>query len=148
MISRKTLFRCLAGLTLGCALHGGAALAAADPAKVLHLAFEAADDGFDLIKTNSLYSNWLAEGVFESLLAYDYLARPAKGGWRWVPACCARQTPPSAAVDGHPRHDGRSAGAACSPWDLVSRHSPRHQGRAVHERRPSMRRVTVDTSTG
>ena len=53
-------------------------LAAADPEKVLHLAFEAADDGFDLIKTNSVYSNWLAEGVFESLLAYDYLARPAK----------------------------------------------------------------------
>ena len=77
MIPRKTLLRWLAGLTLGCALHG-AALAAADPAKVLHLAFEAADDGFDLIKTNSLYSNWLAEGVFESLLAYDYLARPAK----------------------------------------------------------------------
>ena len=67
----------LAGLTMGCVLHSPV-LAAADPAKVLHLAFEAADDGFDLTKTNNLYSNWLAEGVFESLLAYDYLARPAK----------------------------------------------------------------------
>jgi ABC-type transport system substrate-binding protein len=68
---------CLVLLALGIGLQA-TALAAADPAKVLHLSFEAADDGFDISKTNSLYSSWLAEGVFESLLAYDYLARPAK----------------------------------------------------------------------
>lgn len=50
----------------------------ADPNKVLHLAFEAPEDGFDLARTNSLYTNWIAEGVFESLLTYDYLARPSR----------------------------------------------------------------------
>ena len=64
---------------LGCYLvFHSPAMAKADPAKVLHLSFEAADDGFDLIRSNSLYSSWLVEGVFESLLKYDYLARPAK----------------------------------------------------------------------
>ncbi|MFC6519586.1 ABC transporter substrate-binding protein [Undibacterium arcticum] len=67
----------MAGVVCGLILHG-AAIAKADSNKILHLSFEAADDGFDLTRTNSLYTNWLAEGVFESLLAYDYLARPAK----------------------------------------------------------------------
>ena len=49
-----------------------------DPAKVLRQSFEAADDGFDLQQTNSLYSSWVAEAIFDSLLTYDYLARPAK----------------------------------------------------------------------
>lgn len=68
---------CLAVLA-ACLSLPHASMAAADPAKVLHLSLEAADDGFDLSKTNNLYSNWIAEGVFESLLQYDYLARPAK----------------------------------------------------------------------
>ena len=52
---------------------------AADPTKVLHLAFEAPDDGFDMVKTNnSLYSTWVGEAIFETLMTYDYLARPAK----------------------------------------------------------------------
>jgi ABC-type transport system substrate-binding protein len=55
-----------------------AAIAKADPAKVLRVSFEAPDDGFDLVRTNSLYTHWLAENVFEGLVAYDYLARPAK----------------------------------------------------------------------
>jgi len=51
----------------------------ADPSKVLHIAFEAADDGFDMVRTNnSLYSSWVGEAVFETLLTYDYLARPVK----------------------------------------------------------------------
>lgn len=54
------------------------AQAKADPNKVLNLAFEAADDGFDTAKTNSVYTNWLVDGIFESLLTYDYLARPPK----------------------------------------------------------------------
>jgi ABC-type transport system substrate-binding protein len=52
--------------------------AKADPDKVLRIAFEAADDGFDTVRTNSLYTTWLAMNVFENLLRYDYLARPAK----------------------------------------------------------------------
>jgi len=66
------------------AVLGGAAVAVqapasaqADPNKVLRVAFEASDDGFNLTRVNSLYSNTLAEGVLEPLLGYDYLARPA-----------------------------------------------------------------------
>lgn len=54
------------------------AIAAADPNKVLHLSFEAADDGFDSMRTNSTYSNWVSDAIFEGLVTYDYLARPAK----------------------------------------------------------------------
>ncbi|MBI3523173.1 MAG: ABC transporter substrate-binding protein [Betaproteobacteria bacterium] len=52
--------------------------AAADPNKVLHVAFEAPDDGFDPARTVNLYSGWVNEAIFERLLTYDYLARPAK----------------------------------------------------------------------
>ncbi|TFW07902.1 heme-binding protein [Oxalobacteraceae bacterium OM1] len=67
-----------AALLCGLALHG-AASAKADPQKVLRVAFDAADDGFDLVKTNnSLYSTWVGQGIYEPLLQYDYLARPVK----------------------------------------------------------------------
>lgn len=52
--------------------------AKADPDKVLRIAFEAADDGFDTVRTNSLYTTWVAMNIFENLLRYDFLARPAK----------------------------------------------------------------------
>ena len=51
---------------------------AADPNKIIHVAFEAADDGFDLAHTFNLYSSWVSEAIAETLLGYDYLARPAK----------------------------------------------------------------------
>ncbi|SFD17156.1 ABC-type transport system, substrate-binding protein [Collimonas sp. OK412] len=50
----------------------------ADPSKVVRVALEAPDDGFDLVRTYNAYSNWIAEAIFERLLTYDYLARPAK----------------------------------------------------------------------
>jgi len=50
----------------------------ADPSKVIRTAFEAADDGFDMARTQNFYSGWVSEVVFETLLTYDYLARPAK----------------------------------------------------------------------
>ncbi|AMO99118.1 bacterial extracellular solute-binding s, 5 Middle family protein [Collimonas arenae] len=50
----------------------------ADPSKVIRTAFEAADDGFDMVKTQNFYSGWVSEVIFETLLTYDYLARPAK----------------------------------------------------------------------
>ena len=50
----------------------------ADPSKVVRVALEAPDDGFDLVRTYNAYSNWVAEAIFERLLTYDYLARPAK----------------------------------------------------------------------
>ena len=50
----------------------------ADPAKVIHTVFEASDDGFDMVRTQNYYSGWVADAIFETLLTYDYLARPAK----------------------------------------------------------------------
>ena len=54
------------------------ALAAADLAKVLRIAFPTAETGFDPVSVSDLYSNTINEAVFERLLTYDYLARPAK----------------------------------------------------------------------
>jgi ABC-type transport system substrate-binding protein len=51
---------------------------AADPNKVLHIAFEIEETGFDPAKVSDLYSNDIILEVMESLLTYDYLARPAK----------------------------------------------------------------------
>lgn len=61
-------------------LAAGVAHAAspADPSKVMRMAFEGADDGFDMVRTSNFYSHWAAGAIFESLLTYDYLARPAK----------------------------------------------------------------------
>ncbi len=50
----------------------------ADPNKVLRIAFPASDNGFDLAKTPNQYSNWIGEAIFQTLLSYDYLARPSK----------------------------------------------------------------------
>ncbi|MEA5098403.1 MAG: ABC transporter substrate-binding protein, partial [Burkholderiaceae bacterium] len=36
------------------------------------------DDGFDMVRTQNYYSGWVADAIFETLLTYDYLARPAK----------------------------------------------------------------------
>ncbi len=51
---------------------------AADPAKVLHIAFPVAETGFDPVRVSDLYSNTVNEAIFDRLLTYDYLARPAK----------------------------------------------------------------------
>lgn len=50
----------------------------ADPSKVIKMSFEAADDGFDMIRTANFYSGSVSEVIYETLLTYDYLARPAK----------------------------------------------------------------------
>lgn len=50
----------------------------ADPSKVVRMAFEAPDDGFDLVRTPNLYSHWVGQAIYEPLLTYDYLASPAK----------------------------------------------------------------------
>ena len=50
----------------------------ADPAKVVRVAFEAADDGFDPVRTANAFSNWVVNGIIEPLMTYDYMARPAK----------------------------------------------------------------------
>ncbi len=68
------LFGCIAGAAFSVQAGNNPA----DPSKVVHVALEAPDDGFDLVRTYNAYSNWVAEAIFERLLTYDYLARPAK----------------------------------------------------------------------
>ena len=51
---------------------------AADPNKVLRYAFPTAETGFDPAHINDLYSSTIIEAIFDRLLTYDYLARPAK----------------------------------------------------------------------
>jgi ABC-type transport system substrate-binding protein len=51
---------------------------AADPTKILRIAFPTAETGFDPVRVSDLYSNTVNEAIFERLLTYDYLARPAK----------------------------------------------------------------------
>ena len=46
--------------------------------KVLHVAFEAPDGGFDMVKTYNYYSGNVGENIFEPLSSYDYMARPLK----------------------------------------------------------------------
>jgi ABC-type transport system substrate-binding protein len=50
----------------------------ADPAKVLRIPFEAPDSGFDGVLTVNYYSGKVNEAIFERLLTYDYMQRPAK----------------------------------------------------------------------
>ena len=51
---------------------------AADPSKILRITFQAAETGFDPVKVSDYYSGTVIEAVFDPLLTYDYLARPAK----------------------------------------------------------------------
>jgi len=60
------------------ALAWGVAAPAADPAKVYRIAFPVAETGFDPARVSDLYSATVIESIFETLLSYDYLARPAK----------------------------------------------------------------------
>jgi ABC-type transport system substrate-binding protein len=50
----------------------------ADPAKVLRVSFPTAETGFDPVHVSDIYSNTINEAIFDRLLTYDYLARPAK----------------------------------------------------------------------
>ena len=51
---------------------------AADPPKILRITFQAAETGFDPVKVSDYYSGTVIEAIFDPLLTYDYLARPAK----------------------------------------------------------------------
>ena len=52
--------------------------AAQDGGKILHVTFQAGETGFDPVRTHDYYSGHILEAVFDTLLTYDYLARPAK----------------------------------------------------------------------
>ena len=51
---------------------------AADPSKVIRHVFPAAESGFDPAGVQDLYSATIEQMLFETLLTYDYLARPSK----------------------------------------------------------------------
>ena len=53
-------------------------LSAANPNKVVRHVFPAAETGFDPAGAQDLYSGTIEQAIFETLLSYDYLARPSK----------------------------------------------------------------------
>lgn len=55
------------------AAPGGAA-----PGKVLRVTFQAGETGFDPVNVSDYYSGSVIEVIFDPLLTYDYLARPAR----------------------------------------------------------------------
>ncbi|HEU4921552.1 MAG TPA: ABC transporter substrate-binding protein [Burkholderiales bacterium] len=65
----------LLALVLGLSVAGAQA---ADPAKILRITFQAAETGFDPVKVSDYYSGTVISAIFDPLLTYDYLARPAK----------------------------------------------------------------------
>ncbi len=48
------------------------------PAKTLRITFQTAETGFDPVKVSDYYSGVVIAAIFDPLLTYDYLARPAK----------------------------------------------------------------------
>jgi ABC-type transport system substrate-binding protein len=67
----------IAGLLALCT--AGAAFAqAAEPKKVLKLAYRVAETSFDPALISDLYSRTVTPHIFEALYTYDHLARPAK----------------------------------------------------------------------
>ena len=54
------------------------AAGAADMGKTLRITFQVAETGFDPVKVHDYYSGTVVEAVYDTLLTYDYLARPAK----------------------------------------------------------------------
>ena len=67
---------CLAILSATLTLANCAA--AADPNKVIRYAFPVGETSFDPVAASDRYSNTLIEDILESMLTYDYLARPVK----------------------------------------------------------------------
>jgi ABC-type transport system substrate-binding protein len=72
----KRLLRCLG---LSAALLAFFAPASAEGnGKTLRVTFQAAEAGFDPVRVSDYYSGTVIESIFDPLLTYDYLARPAK----------------------------------------------------------------------
>ena len=51
---------------------------AADPGKVLRVAYTSAEKGFDCVRESDEFTGTLCDHIFDSLLQYDHLARPIK----------------------------------------------------------------------
>src|SRR5688572_21571501 len=48
------------------------------PVKTLRVTFQASESGFDPVRVSDYYSGTIISAIFDPLLTYDYLARPAK----------------------------------------------------------------------
>ena len=72
--SRHAFGAVLAWILIG-TVHGALA---ADPAKIIRIAFPVAESTFDPLDQRDIYSAAITEAVFDAMLQYDYLARPPK----------------------------------------------------------------------
>ena len=70
----RGLARCLGIVAVAIALPA----TAADMNKVIRHVFPAGEEGFDPAAAHDLYSGTVEQAIFETLLSYDYLARPSK----------------------------------------------------------------------
>jgi len=79
-MKRLIVFAAALGLALGIAQTQTQAQAqsAAEPRKILKVAFRSAETGFDPAMISDLYSRTITPHIFEALYSYDHLARPAK----------------------------------------------------------------------
>ena len=59
-------------------LLAATAAGAADPRKVIRTAYPSAERGFDCAVESDEFTGTLCDSIFETLLQYDYLARPVK----------------------------------------------------------------------
>ena len=75
---RRALVVRRAVAALAVLLAFGNAHAAADARKVVRDVFPVAETGFDPAAVTDLYSAGVIRAIFDTLLTYDYLARPAK----------------------------------------------------------------------
>ena len=60
------------------ALMAAQAALAQPESKILRVTFQAAETGFDPARVHDYYSGMIIEAIYDTLLTYDYLARPAK----------------------------------------------------------------------
>src|SRR4051794_37714012 len=65
-------------LAIGLPLLPVLPVAPAEMNKVVRHVFPAAETGFDPQGIHDLYSGTVVQAIFETLLTYDYLARPSK----------------------------------------------------------------------
>jgi oligopeptide transport system substrate-binding protein len=77
MRSLNDLYRVAAAAAVALALAAVPA-GAADMNKVIRHVFPVGEEGFDPAASSDLYSGTVNQAIFETLLTYDYLARPAK----------------------------------------------------------------------
>lgn len=61
-----------------CLVLASFAAAAADPAKILRVAFQRSETGFDPAQASEIRSSAVIAAIMEPLLTFDYLARPVK----------------------------------------------------------------------